>query len=769
MESLKRNLELVKIKNLQEIYQLNKSLFGKRKEISTIIRESNQESLIEKITPYIKEECIVCTNLINNTNNEESDSSKINALYDFFNEFNDIFGSKQLSSLLSKVGFIQNHIKEMIESLNNVSDFRKHLNIEEISQWNSKDYQKSVIAHKEVSEKQVVIEEDFFKPLVSYFLNDLSKDKKAEFLLKLDLFKKSGWAEYIIKEGYKDEHPEIVKLNKIFEEASQSKNKNLDIKKQQEFKSIFEKFFDSIEVGINISEKGLNIASISNKNTGLYNLASSGMPDGSVKGCPHNGRSDILYVGWATANTKKYAQNLQWFRHLEGIEFSIKMKKRGFEEFNKVDGSIVSLAISHDEENIGFIKNELKDEEKSAFQILGEITEVCKGLSVQNGRYKSLAEKISSISLIGSQTEISMIGKSSKEIEDNLFKIVKLVNETLKTNLETSNLSKSNKVKREIYLTDFSNAISYLSEIKKQNVEFKEFLKNEVSPTFLGLAQEYPEMSNNLMKSLSFSLMNAEGIMFDVINKIEDKAQKGFEKDYMQRGFHYFNEKVSDLKQYNKNIDSFTKDVFSEIKKPLYKIISESNGYQKLDKLKENALWHMLKVENLPNKGITAYEKEIKDTVSKFKNKKTANKCIEFFKEIQKGFPHFTLLSSVEDLNSNKKERLTVLTNITQIYEKNFGELETSNKSHKSTKDTLIKIETMTKNALKDIDVLEEKNKRDINKEIENFIDELIKEKKIDKNLIEEEIDKFDFIIDIKDVFKEIIKNKKLNNHIKNC
>lgn len=760
MEIFKKKLELVEIKSLQEIYYLTSTLFSKKKEVKEIVYNSEQEIFIKKITPYIKEECVACVGFIEKE--ESKNNAKVKQLYEFFNEFNDIFGESSTSMLLKEVGFNNNHIKETIDSLNNVNNFFANFQIEELAQWNNKSYLQSVRTHKEVSEKKVELTEDFFKPLVSYFINNLSKDKKAEFLLKLDLFKKSGWAEYIVTKGENDKNSDIVKLNMLFEE---SKNNNLDLQKQKDFKTTFEKFFETIELGININEKGLNIATINSKATGLYSLANAGMPDGSVKGCPYLGKGDILYVGWATANTKKYAQNLQWFRHLEGIDFSIKMGRKGFEQFNHIDASIISLAINHDAEEIGFIKNELKVEEKRAFQILGETTEICKGLSVQNGRYKSLIEKISSISLIGSQTELSLVGKSEKEISNVLLNVVKNVNNTLKFNLNENNLSKLHKIKRDIYLTDFCNAIAYLSEMNKQDIEFKTFLKEDVSPTFIGLAKVYPEMSSHLMKTLSFSIMNVEGLMFDAINQIESNANIGFDKDYLQRGFFHFDEKVNNLNKYDKDIEIFIKDAFDEIRKPLFEIVSKSTGYAKLDKSKENAIAHMLKVENIPNKPMSIKEKNIKEIVSKFKNKKTANKCLEFFKDVQKGFPHLTLLSSLDEVKLTKKERLNKLLNITKIYEIQFGELDSSNKDDQAKIEKLKAIENMTNNVLKDIEVLESKTKKEIKKEIELFIDESIKENFMSKDLISEQINKFNFSSNLKEVFKEIINKRKNSNN----
>lgn len=757
MEVLKRNLELVEIKNLQEVYHLTNTLFAKRKEIQPAIQEFNKDSLIKKITPHIKNECIVCNDLVNKEEIDNTD--KISSLYDFFNEFNDIFGKEITTKLLKKVGFIDSHIKATIESLSNVSDFRSNLSLEELFQWDNKNYLQSVQAHKEVSEKRVELDEDFFKPLISYFINDLSKDKKAEFLLKLDLFKKSGWAEYIVKEGHKDDNQDIVKLFHLFEQSKNSKNKNLDPKKQQEFKNTFERFFESVELGININEKGLNIASINNKGVGLYNLATAGMPDGAVTGCPHTGKGETLYVGWATANTKKFAQNLQWFRHLEGIDFSIRMRRKGFENFRHVDGSIVSLAINHDAEEIGFIKNQIEEQEKKSFQILGETTEICKGLSVQNGRYKNLVDKISSVSLIGSKTELTLSGKSDKEINQVLLDVVKNVNNALKTSLEQKGLTDNHKIKREIYITDFCNAISYLSEVNKQNAEFKQFLKQEISPTFIGLAKFYPEMSNHLTKTLSFAMMNTEGMVFDVLHEIENNANIGFDKDYLQRGFYHFDEKANNLNQYNKDIDNFIVDAFEEIKKPLYEIIYKTEGYHKLDKQKENALWHMLKTENIPNKPLSNCDKGMKEVVSKFKSKKTANKCIEFFKDIQKGFPHLTLLSLVDETKTTKKDRLMHLLKVKEIYENHVDQLDSQFNSDKIKNLELIK--KMTQTALKDIEVLEKKAEKEIKKEMENFIDESIKDKNIAKDLIIEEINSFEFNSEIKNVLTEIINKRK--------
>lgn len=760
MQLLKRNLELVEIKNLQEVYHLTRSLFSKRKNIKETIEEFNKDTLIKKIMPHIKSECIVCNDIISKDNTDNTSKiDNINNLYDFFNEFNDIFGENITKKLLKKIGFVESHIKELINSLNNVSDFRSHLSVEEVFQWDNKNYLQSTKAHKEVSERKVELDEDVFKPLISYFINDLSKDKKAEFLLKLDLFKKSGWAEYIIKEGSKEKNPDIVKLFDLFKEVRNSKEGYLDIKKQKEFKSAFERFFEEIEVGINVNQKGLNIATINHKKIGLYNLAQSGMPDGAVIGCPHVGRGEHLYVGWATANMKKFAQNLQWFRHLEGIEFSIKMKRAGFEKFSMVDGSIVSLAINHDEEGIGFIRNEIKEEEKKSFQILGEATEICKGLVIQNGRYKNLVDKISSISLIGSKSELLLGGKKEKEIKNVLLNIVKNVNNALTRAIEGNELTNSHKIKREIYLNDFCNAISYLSEINKQNIEFKEFLNKDISKTFIGLAKMYPEMSQHLSKTLSFAIMNAEGIVFEALNKIEDNAAIGFNKDYLQRSLYHFDEKAKNISHGNKEIDDFIEDAFEEIKNPLYEIICKIEGYNKLDKSKENALWYMLKTEVMPAKSLLNYDKEMKMTVSKFKNKKTSNKCIEFFKEIQKGFPHLTLLSTVEESKMSKKERLMHLLKVQEIYEAHIGMIDV--KINKDKMENLNLIKQMTKNALKDIEILEKKVEKEIKKELANLIEEVINEKNMTKSFIIEEMNNSEFQSDIKKVLMDLINNKK--------
>lgn len=760
MEGLKRNLELVEIKNLPEVYHLTQTLFTKRKEIKPLLEDFNKEKFIKKITPYIKNACIVCNDLVNKEELEKKD--EIKSLYDFFNAFHEVFGNKSTQNLLKNIGLIEEHIKATINSLNSVHDFRSNLSLESLFEFNNKDYLQSIKAHQEISERQIDLTDDLFKPLISYFINHLSKDKKAEFLLKLDLFKKSGWAQYIVTQGADDENADVIKLHKLFTEAKNNQGNVLDFKKQEEFKHTFEKFFERIELGINIQEKGLNIASVNNKSLGLYNLATAGMPDGAVIGCPHIGQGDTLYVGWATANTKKFAQNLQWFRHLEGIDFSIKMKRKGFENFNNVDGSIVSLAINHDGENIGFLKNDLEENEKKAFQILGETTEVCKGLSIQNGRFKHLVEKISSVALIGSKTELMLNGKTQKEVSDNLLSIVKDVNKALKRSIESSSLTDNNKIKREIYLTDFCNAIHYLSEINKNNSEFKAFIKQEVTPTFVGLARFYPEMSTHLINTLKVAIINTEGMEFDVVDNITTNANIGFDKDYLQRGFYHFNEKITHLNTYNDDIENYIKDSFEEIKKPLYEVLRKTDGYRKLDEQKENALWHMLSTENIPNKPLSNHDKSIKEVVSKIKGKKTANKCIEFFKNVQKGFPHITFLSSNEDIQKDRKQRLEYLLNVKSIYESYLGVLEPQFNSDKI--NNLELVEKMTTTVLKDIEVLENKAKKEIIKEIENFIDEAMKENNIQKDLIKEEIEKFECSTEVKEIFTDILNKKKEQN-----
>ena len=88
-------------------------------------------------------------------------------------------------------------------------------------------------------------------------------------------------------------------------------------------------------------------------------------------------------------------------------------------------------------------------------KFLGETTEMCKGISSQNGRFKSLVNKISSISLIGSKTEMILSGKDEENIKDILFNVIKDVNKVLKDSINEKLLTDQNKTKREIYLTDF--------------------------------------------------------------------------------------------------------------------------------------------------------------------------------------------------------------------------------------------------------------------------------------------------------------------------
>jgi hypothetical protein len=475
-----------------------------------------------------------------------------------------------------------------------------------------------------------------------------------------------------------------------------------------------------------------------------------------------------LYVGWATANIKKYAQNLQWFRHLEGIDFSIKMKRKDFERFKEVDGSIVSLAINHDEEGIGFINKNLSKREKNAFQILGETTEICKGLSSQNGRYKSLVNKISSISLIGSKTEMVFSGKNDELIKNDLLIIIKYVNTILNDSLNENLLTDQNKTKREIYLTDFCNAISYLSELNKNNQEFKSFLKNEISPTFIGIAKVYPEMSSHLTRTLSFSIMNCEGFSFDALNEIETNANIGYDKDYLQRSFHHFEEKAIELAEKNKDIEEYINDTFKEIKKPLFELIYRNGDFHKLkNSAKENALWHMLRNENLPNKQVTDYERPLRDATNKFKAKKTANKCLEFFKDVQKGFPHLTFLSFSEEVNETKKERISRFLNIEKIHEKHFGKIEEKYSFNKEKIQHIKDIKKLTENALKDLDVLEVKTQQTLKKEIKEYIEECIKVKGINKNIILEEVNNFKFNSSIKEIIKEVILNYENSNRNK--
>lgn len=139
--------------------------------------------------------------------------------------------------------------------------------------------------------------------------------------------------------------------------------------------------------------------------------------------------------------------------------------------------------------------------------------------------------------------------------------------------------------------------------------------------------------------------MNADGIVFDILNQIESNANIGYDKDYLHRGFYHFDEKVSTLSHCDKDIDSFITDAFAQMTTPLLlEVVTQTPGYLKLDK-QENAIWHMLKNENLPSKSLSNHEKAIKETVSAFKVKKATNKSIGVLKKIQKGFPHTSFLS----------------------------------------------------------------------------------------------------------------------------
>ena len=356
-------------------------------------------------------------------------------------------------------------------------------------------------------------------------------------------------------------------------------------------------------------------------------------------------------------------------------------------------------------------------------------------------------------------------GKDEDSIKDSLLEVIKDVNKVLKESIKEKLLTDQNKTKREIYLTDFCNAISYLSELNKNNQEFKSFLKNEISPTFIGIAKIYPEMSNHLTRTLSFSIMNCDGFSFDALTEIESNANIGYDKDYLQRSFHHFEEKAINLSEKNKDIEDFINDTFNEIKKPLYELIYRNADFHKLkNSTKENALWHMLRNENLPNKQISDYERPLRDATNKFKTKKTANKCIEFFKEIQKGFPHLTLLSFSEEIEESKKERISRFKNVKSTYEKHFGKIEDTYSFNKEKIKNLEDIEKLTENALKDLEILEMKAQKTLKSEIKSHIEECIKIKGINKSVIIEEIDNFNFKSGIKELMKEIVTEYELSN-----
>lgn len=78
-------------------------------------------------------------------------------------------------------------------------------------------------------------------------------------------------------------------------------------------------------------------------------------------------------------------------------------------------------------------------------------------------------------------------------------------------------------------------------------------------------------------------------------------------------------------------------------------MVTQTPGYLKLDKQKENAIWHMLKNENLPSKSLSNHEKAIKETVSAFKVKKQPIRVLSFLKKFKRDFhiPHFYLQQKI--------------------------------------------------------------------------------------------------------------------------
>ena len=259
--------------------------------------------------------------------------------------------------------------------------------------------------------------------------------------------------------------------------------------------------------------------------------------------------------------------------------------------------------------------------------------------------------------------------------------------------------------------------------------------------------------------------MNSENKIVDTLQNIETNANIGFDKDFIQRAFYHFDDKIVDNTKSNHKTDVFVEDTFKEIKKHIGDLLYQNADFHKIkDTNKEKALWHILFCENIPNKKISDYEKNIKETVLKFKNKKTSNKCLEFLKDVQKGFPHLSLLSTVSEINDSPKERISRLINIEEMYIKNFGEIDKTLKFNQQKIEKINKIKKIVTNFIKDIEVLENQQNKDFKKELEFFLEDSIKNKAIDKNLIIEELNKFKFKSDIKSTIDDLLKSKFNNN-----
>ena len=84
--------------NLESLYKVVSNLYINRFELENVMKLLNKDLFIKKANVLIKDECIKCTHLI--SKEDEENLNEVKELYNFFNNFNFLFGGRLLKEVI---------------------------------------------------------------------------------------------------------------------------------------------------------------------------------------------------------------------------------------------------------------------------------------------------------------------------------------------------------------------------------------------------------------------------------------------------------------------------------------------------------------------------------------------------------------------------------------------------------------------------------------------------------------------------------------------
>lgn len=594
------NIYLEKIDTFQKVVDYLNLLSNSDEDLKFIIK--NPENFANSIFIPLAEKSIEIRNLIASNNYDIKDSSE---LYNVYKSISDIFGKNVFKNVCQKISIKDENIDILYESLlvNDEENQKTLLNC--IENINSHEFLTSAKTYQQFKKRKNKLTQDFYTPLLEHFLNDLTLVQKSEFLLKIELLRKSGWAEYIQNNGNDSENNTIKELFKL------TRKTPITNEDSQKIYNLYNDFYQTVSIPIVIEDRGLSVATVKQqRHVSLFKLATAGMPDGCVKGCPYFSNDKTLFVGWATINENS-KQRLQWFRHIEGIDWAIENNIHGFEHFNNIDGTVVALASTSDYEDLSFLGSPLNDEEKASFQLIHELAETVRGMITHNGRFKEYISKLSSVLLIGSKSNVSFTDLDNNDVKDILITTLSNVCNTLNSNKCFNQSFLENKLteKHQSYFQSIAELLGNISTAYPNEISF---IKNQAIPVLLKL-MKYDDSNNNSK----------------IVNEYRKcclVAKGHYEQDEFE--FNAINEGLSRRKTerfsiYLKHLQTVSKIDDSQIKKQLVSIYQDKI-YPKLKLILENVPYTKManetlyELDHILNEEFIPYESS-KDATNKMK------------------------------------------------------------------------------------------------------------------------------------------------------